>query len=112
MTEVAVSAGEPVAWLVQSPIPEVLPWVALSPVEAGAAKERGHSVTPIPASAPVVLPEEPPAELIEQMAKAAQKKNGVEWDALHEGLKDFYCREQRESYAVLRAWVAGGGEAR
>lgn len=115
---VVVSAGEPVAWLVQGPIEGTLPWVALSPAEADQARERGHTVTPIPASAPVVLPEEPPAELIEAMAKAAYKapiwgnETPLAWEFASAFLRNAYLAEARANYAALRSWVAGGGETR
>lgn len=111
---VVVSTGEPVAWLVQSPIEGTLPWVALSPAEADQARERAHAVTPIPASAPVVLPEAPPVELIEQMAKADHRSTraAVDWPQLREEVRSLYRDGARAQYAVLRAWVAGGGETR
>lgn len=97
--QVVVSAGEPVAWEVEDcggKRVRVLDCASdLEGLDASAV------VAPLFASAPVVLPETPPADLIEQMA-----------EAIGPGDAQMLREAAVSAYEYVRAWVAGGGETR
>jgi hypothetical protein len=113
MDGVVVSAGEPVAWKATTDRARGGSSFTSRETTADAWRNAGFEVTPCFASAGVVLPEEPPADLIEQMAKAAcAQVNRFGWEAYPEYVHQRFRAEARAFYPAFRSWVVAGGETR
>ncbi len=97
MGEVVVSAGEPVAWV----FGQCGSTANRAEAEFRAKKYGEGYVSPCFAAAPVVLPEEPPADLIEQMV-----------EAIGPGDRQVLREAAESAYGYVRSWVAAGGETR
>lgn len=102
MEQVVVSAGEPVAWRIDGDHRGLIAsWHTGSADAAAEAEAAGCTVTEFFASAPVVLPEEPPEGFTAEVGDDTLAR----FDSLNDDIV-------RATYAAVRAWVAGGGETR